>query len=93
MKRFDRTFLPFDEKMKSEWDKSGCIIIENFYSDLECDNLRIRADSLVKEFDPNDVKSVFDTIKQEHASDDYFLKSGDKIGFFLKIRHLMKMAI
>ena len=84
MKRFVRNELPFNEEMKYVWDKEGCIIIENFYSTEECDNLRNRADFLVKNFDSKNFKSIFDTKKQEHADDSYFLESGDKIRFFFE---------
>ena len=40
MKRFDRTHLPFTKEMKEEWNNHGFLVIENFYSKGECDNLR-----------------------------------------------------
>ena len=84
MKRFNSSQLPFNKEMNYEWENNGFLVIENFYSDLDCDNLRNRADSLVKDFDPKSVQSIFDTKKQEHVDDKYFLESGDKIRFFFE---------
>ena len=84
MDRFNRNNLPFEDKMKKSWDKNGFLIIENFYSNNECDTLMNRADLLVKDFDPNAVQSIFDTKKQEHIEDTYFMESGDKIRFFFE---------
>ena len=79
---FERSNLPFSSQMKNEWKKSGFLVIRNFYSNAECDKLRNAADRLVGDFDPESVKSIFDTKKQEHVEDKYFLESGDKIRFF-----------
>lgn len=84
MHKFNRNNLPFSNLMKAEWDRNGFLTIENFYSDSECDNLRNKADSLVNDFDPQTVQSIFDTKKQEHVDDKYFLESGDKIRFFFE---------
>ena len=70
--------------MLEEWKNNGFLVIENFYSVNECDNLRVKADLLVKDFDPKSVKSIFDTKKQEYVNDKYFLESGDKIRFFFE---------
>jgi len=84
MKKFNRTQLPFSKEMLEEWNNRGFLIIENFYSNEECDNLRNRADLLVKDFNPESVQSIFDTKNQENVNDRYFLESGDKIRFFFE---------
>lgn len=84
MKKFNRTQLPFSKGMLEEWNNRGFLIIENFYSNEECDNLRNRADLLVKDFNPESVQSIFDTKNQENVNDRYFLESGDKIRFFFE---------
>lgn len=84
MKKFNRSHLPFVKEMHNEWNNNGFLIIENFYTHKECDTLINRADLLVKNFDPTSVQSVFDTRKQEHVDDKYFLGSGDKIRFFFE---------
>ena len=84
MIRFLRSHLPFSNQMKNYWDDNGFLIIENLYTNSECDKLRDRAFFLVKNFDPGSIKSIFDTKNQEHVDDTYFLESGDKIRFFFE---------
>ena len=64
MKIFSNSDLPFDNNMKKVWDDNGYLIIKDFYSNDECDSLRDRASLLVKKFDPQSVKSIFDTKNQ-----------------------------
>ena len=70
--------------MKLFWEKSGFLIIDNFYFDNECDLLRKRASQLINGFNPTSHKFIFNTKKQDHVDDNYFLKSGDKIRFFFE---------
>jgi len=84
MNRYNRNNLPFNKEMKESWDDNGYLIIDDFYNFNECDSLIKRAELLIEDFDPNSVKSIFDTKKQEHVSDNYFLESGDKIRFFFE---------
>jgi phytanoyl-CoA hydroxylase len=81
---FNRGHLPFNNQMKDSWDDNGFLVIENFYTIAECEKLRVRANLLVKNFDPGSIKSIFDTKNQEHVDDSYFLESGDKIRFFFE---------
>ena len=84
MIRFSRNDLPFDSEMKENWNKKGCLIIEDFYKNHECNNLMNRARDLINDFDPFSIQSIFDTKNQEHVDDSYFLESGDKIRFFFE---------
>ena len=84
MKKFIRNNLPFDNNMKKNWDSDGFLIIENFYTNHECDELIFEAEKLISDFDPNLIRSIFDTRKQEHVDDSYFLESADKIRFFFE---------
>ena len=84
MTYFNRTNLPFNQKMQNFWDDNGYLVIENFYSNNECDLLINKSEKLINDFNPNSVKSIFDTKNQEHVEDKYFLESGDKIRFFFE---------
>jgi len=68
----------------NEYRNRGCLVLEGFASEKECDELRTRADELVQEFDPSEVVSIFSTHEQSRVADDYFLTSGDKIRFFFE---------
>ena len=83
-KHFKKKDLPFNNKMKTSWNEDGFLIIDNFYSINECDELISRANFLVHNFDYNKNKSIFNTKKQQHVDDSYFLESGDKIRFFFE---------
>ena len=83
-KQFNRANLPFNDEMLLYWNEKGYLIIDEFYSFLECDEIRKQAGKLIHNFDPFSIQSIFDTTKQNHAEDKYFLESGDKIRFFFE---------
>ena len=82
--KFNRKELPFNDEMLSFWNDNGYLVIEQFYSFKECDDIRNRAKELVHNFNPYSIQSIFDTTSQDHAEDKYFLESGDKIHFFFE---------
>ena len=83
-KHFSFSELPFNDEMKLFWEDNGFIIIDNFYSDKNCDELKERSNHLIKNFDSSNHKSIFNTKKQDQVKDNYFLESGDKIRFFFE---------
>ena len=84
MNIFNRNHLPFNKEMKEFWNDNGYLVIENFYSSQECNTLINKSEVLINNFDPESIKSIFDTKKQDHVVDKYFLESGDKIRFFFE---------
>ena len=81
---FDKSDLPMTADMIEFWKDNGYLIIENFKTNEECDELIQRSKELIEEQDFNNQQSVFDTISQTHNDDNYFLESGDKIRFFFE---------
>ncbi len=81
---FNRNDLPLNQLMKTFWETNGYLVFENFYTADECDVLINKSEKLINNFDPNSVKSIFDTKKQDEVEDKYFLESGDKIRFFFE---------
>lgn len=67
-----------------QYEREGFVLLKNFVEPPACDRLRARAEELVREFDPQEIVSVFSTREQTRTSDDYFLESGDKIRFFFE---------
>jgi len=83
-KSFSRENLPFNNEMLSFWENNGFLVINNFYSETECNNLIKRSQFLIEKNDFSNSNSIFDTVSQSHNDDTYFLDSGDKIRFFFE---------
>ena len=67
-----------------DFRRNGFLVLEDFASRADCAALLARTAELVAAFDPPGQKSVFSTTEQEQASNQYFLESGDKIGFLFE---------
>ena len=81
---YNKSDLPLNKEMLNFWDNNGYLIIEDFKTHKECDELIKRSKELIEEQDFNNQQSVFDTVSQSHNDDNYFLESGDKIRFFFE---------
>jgi len=66
------------------YDRDGFLVLEDFVDGAACDRLRARTATLVREFDPQGLVSIFSTHEQTRTSDEYFLASGDQIRFFFE---------
>ena len=84
MSYYSKSELPFSNEMINFWNDNGYIVIENFYTNDECNILIDRSRYLIEQNDFNNSQSVFDTVSQSHNDDNYFLESGDKIRFFFE---------
>lgn len=73
-----------DEAMKTAFTTEGVLVLENYLSGLQCDDLKAASQRLVENFDPTEVQSVFSTDERKHAEDKYFKESGDKIRYFFE---------
>ena len=81
---YNKSDLPLNKEMSNFWNDNGYLIIEDFKTHQECDELIQRSKELIEEQDFNNQQSVFDTVSQSHNDDNYFLESGDKIRFFFE---------
>jgi len=81
---YNKSDLPINKEMLNFWHNNGYLIIEDFKTYEECDELINRSKELIEEQDFNNQQSVFDTVSQSHNDDSYFLESGDKIRFFFE---------
>jgi len=81
---YNKSDLPLNREMLNFWDNNGYLIIEDFKTHKECDELINRSKELIEDQDFNNQQSVFDTVSQSHNDDNYFLESGDKIRFFFE---------
>ncbi|MEZ5347323.1 MAG: phytanoyl-CoA dioxygenase family protein [Pyrinomonadaceae bacterium] len=71
-------------KQLKKFRDDGFLVIENFNSPEECDELMKRAAELTTTFDYKGHPSVFQTSEQERTSDKYFLNSGGNISYFFE---------
>jgi phytanoyl-CoA hydroxylase len=83
-KHFSRKNLPFNDEMKFFWKQNGFIIIDNFYTENECDKLRERTVKIVRNFDYSNHKTIINSKEKEHANDSYCLGTSDKIRSFFE---------
>ena len=81
---YNKSDLQLNKEMLNFWNNNGYLIIEDFKTHKECDELINRSKELIEEQDFNNQQSVFDTVSQSHNDDNYFLESGDKIRFFFE---------
>lgn len=75
-------FLSSEQKL--DYKKNGYLVLADFVSPEECDLLIRESETLVQQFEPDEVKTIFSTVDQERTTNDYFLSSGDEIRFFFE---------
>ncbi|MFM8433614.1 MAG: phytanoyl-CoA dioxygenase family protein [Bacteroidota bacterium] len=70
--------------LKEKFLHDGFLVIEDFNTAKECDDLMQRSRELAEAFDLKGHASIFQTTDQAKTSDDYFLASGNAISFFFE---------
>ena len=76
--------MTLTQRQIESFEKNGYLVLENFISKHECNNLRVRASEIVKDFDYTESFTIFTTNEQTRHSDRFFLESGDKIRCFFE---------
>lgn len=71
-------------EMAAAYAEDGFLVLEGFVDGATTAALRARIATLLEDFDPSSVATVFSAGDQRHARDAYFRESGDKIRFFLE---------
>ena len=76
--------MTLTQRQIESFEKNGYLVLENFISKHECNNLKVRATEIVKDFDYTESFTIFTTNEQTRHSDRFFLESGDKIRCFFE---------
>jgi phytanoyl-CoA hydroxylase len=69
---------------REQYQRDGFLILEDFYTGAQCDQLIARANELAAGYDYDGNASIFQTTEQVKTSDEYFLESGNSISFFFE---------
>lgn len=68
----------------AEFQNNGFLVIEDFVSKEDCDNLRAYTLEMVSSFDTEGIRAIFTTNEQTRTTDDYFFSSSEKVSFFFE---------
>jgi phytanoyl-CoA hydroxylase len=71
--------------MRTAYARDGLLILEGFVDAAACERLIAHTLRLVEAADLSAVATIFSTTTIEHAADEYFATSGDKIRFFFEV--------
>jgi len=66
------------------YEDLGFLVLNNFVDPHDCDDLRARANEMVREFEPANLTSIFSTHEQNRVADEYFLNSANNVSFFFE---------
>jgi phytanoyl-CoA hydroxylase len=70
--------------MRAAYARDGILIVEDFVPAAACERLIAHTMELVEAADLSQVATIFSTTTVQHAADEYFATSGDKIRFFFE---------
>lgn len=68
----------------TDYEREGFLVLNEFVDPNNCDELRARANEMVRDFEPAEVTSIFSTREQNRIADEYFLNSANTISFFFE---------
>lgn len=71
-------------EQKKSYQQNGYLVLDQCFSAEQMSALKISANGIVADFDPNSTRAVFSTEDHSKTRDDYFLSSGDKVRCFFE---------
>ncbi len=83
--RFDaQNFKTLSAEMQTAFERDGVLVLDGLVPAALCDKLKARTMAMVDDFDASNHSSVFSSISEAHASDEYFMSSGHMTRFFFE---------
>lgn len=76
--------MQLSNQQKDFFSTNGYLILADFFSKEVCDTLRGRIQFLIENNQKTIPQTIFSTHTNEHAKQQYFLDSGDKIHYFFE---------
>src|SRR5262245_11373464 len=70
--------------MREAYRRDGFLILEDFVDPDACERLIAHTKRMIEAADLSQVATIFSTTTVQHAADEYFATSGDKIRFFFE---------
>jgi phytanoyl-CoA hydroxylase len=75
---------PITDDQIEHYRRDGFLVLADFVDADACASLRVAAERIIDEFDPESHRTVFTTDEQERVSDERFLESGSGISCFFE---------
>lgn len=72
------------EEIYTKFHRDGFLVLEDFLTESEADELRKAGEQLAEDIPPESRKTIFSTTQTEQSKEKYFLESSENISYFFE---------